>query len=129
MDKQEYEIQGHYVYQMEMTLGQDIELIRFFREMKGKADWTDPVAIIDEITNAGLLERLIKIVLRGEVGKIDVNELTNSELEAIVTDFFGLNGRLIEKLKDSLSSLTQSLDWMESLGISEIKKPNKSAVN
>jgi hypothetical protein len=109
MEKRVYEIQGIEVYQTEMTLGQDLELIRVFRELQGKVNWSDPTAILDQILNAGLLDRVLKIILRGEVAKIDVNEITNSELEVILTDFFELNGGLIGRLRDLLRSTVVGL--------------------
>jgi len=104
MDKKIYQIQGHEIYQTELTIGQDEELLQLsekvgdeFQKVNFKKDGFR--AIIRFLIRTGLIEKVLKVVLRGDVDKINIKDITNSELEVIVTDFLAFNAGFVERLK------------------------------
>ncbi len=96
------------VKQRELTLGQDKKLLALVAEK----DWDFSFAESDELEVRELLgwlatndviPELLDIILIGEKDGIDWNDITNSQLEEIVTDFFTLNSVWISKLKAALT--------------------------
>jgi hypothetical protein len=109
-DKQ-YVIQGVKLKLGVMTLGQDKKLLQLF---KGKSiDFSKMTGgvldMIAHLVEADLIEDFLCAVLKGDVEKIRMDELTNDELEGIFTDFFELNSGWTKKLPDYLSSFLKLL--------------------
>jgi hypothetical protein len=104
-DKQ-YTIQGVKLKLGVMTLGQDKKLLQLF---KGKSiDFSKMTGgvldMIAHLVEADLIEDFLCAILKGDIEKINMNELTNDELEDIFTDFFELNSGWTKRLPDYLSS-------------------------
>ena len=95
--KKTYKIQGKEVYQEELTIGQDIALIKIFSSIP-QDDLEQVPKVISYLVDNELLAGVMNIILKGDVDKIDVMEIKNSEFEKIYTDFLALNGGLVKKL-------------------------------
>jgi|TARA_B110000495_G_C22983306_1_gene578272 hypothetical protein len=97
MTKQIYKIQGKEVYQEELTIGQDIQLIKIFSSIPQEEIEHVP-KVINYLVENDLLAEVMQVILKGDISKIKVLDIKNSEFEAIYTDFLELNGGLVQKL-------------------------------
>jgi len=113
MKEYTYKIQEKELTQGELTIGQDIELFKLFQELMGDGDEAVPTDMVNTLIETGKLEDMLQIILKGDVSAIEVNDITNSQLEAVVTDFLLLNGSLIAKLSTWLGSITRSVEKVE----------------
>jgi hypothetical protein len=109
MESKSYEIRGKTLTQGEMTLGQTKKLLELTAEIaEGAEDVTkikDVKSAINWLLKRGLIDRVLEIVLIGDKDGIVWDDLSNSQLEAIVSDFLTLNGGWIAKLSGSLKKL------------------------
>ena len=96
--KHAYSIQGKKLWQVELTIGQDIELVTLFSKLDGD-NMADVPGLLTELTKEGLIEQLFGIILKGPINEIDILEIPNSIFEKIVTDFLALNDGLLQKLR------------------------------
>jgi hypothetical protein len=101
-----YTIQGVKLRMGVMTLNQDKKLLQLF---KGKSiDFSKMTGgvldLIGHLVEADLIEDFLRAILKGDVEKLNMGELTNDELEGIFTDFFELNGGWTKRLPDYLNS-------------------------
>lgn len=100
MEKKTYKIQGKTLAQGEMTLGQTKRLFELIAEVSGEEipDIKDIKGIVKWFLKQGLIDRALDIILIGDKDGIVWDELTNTQLEAIVTDFLALNAGWIKNL-------------------------------
>lgn len=101
-----YTIQGVKLRMGVMTLDQDKKLLQLF---KGKSiDFSKMTGgildMISHLVEADLIEDFLRAILKGDVDKLNMGELTNDELEDIFTHFFELNGGWTKRLPDYLNS-------------------------
>ncbi len=106
MGNQSYKIQGKTLTQGEMTLGQTKKLLELTAEIaEGAEDVTkikDVKSAISWLLKRGLIDRALDIILVGDKDGIVWDDLSNSQLEEIVSDFLAFNGGWIRKLSGSL---------------------------
>lgn len=95
--KKTYTIQKQKVHQEELTIGQDIALVKIFSSIP-QEELNDVPKVINYLVENELLAEMMQVILKGDVDKIDVLEIKNSEFEKIYTDFLELNGGLVKKL-------------------------------
>ncbi|MDD5220584.1 MAG: hypothetical protein PHV11_08465 [Candidatus Bipolaricaulis sp.] len=110
MEKKSYEIQGKTLTQGEMTLGQTKRLIASTTKLVG-ADVTkikDVSSAVSWLVDNNLIDQALDVILVGDKNGIIWDDLTNTQLEAIVSDFLSFNGEWIGKLSDSLKNLLKS---------------------
>ena len=89
-----YEIQGSPFRQTELTIAEDIQMIKLFKDdLKGD----DAKTILDSIADLDTIEKLLRIILKGDHTAIKWNMIKNSELEKVMGDFFLLNKSMIQK--------------------------------
>ncbi|MCK9519812.1 MAG: hypothetical protein M0R74_12430 [Dehalococcoidia bacterium] len=126
MKEKQYVIQGVKLRMGEMTLGQDKKLLELmngreinFEEMKGLQ------GTISYLLKNDILNDFLKVILKGDTDSIDIDEITNSELEEIISDFFGLNGKWISKLNDLLNDFLKTMKLTTPLPNLE-RKPRKA---
>ena len=104
-----YKINDVEFTQDELAWNQDKKLILILKEHLG-GDFNIDLGslsimeIFDKLTDNDLVEQFLSIVLI-PVKKINIipelfGDIKNSELEAVITDFFTLNKRLIERLTE-----------------------------
>lgn len=110
MENKSYKIQGKTLTQGEMTLGQTKRLIALTATLAG-----EDVTRIRDVKNAvswlienNLINQALDIILIGEKEGVIWDDLTNSQLEAIVSDFLAFNSGWIRKLSVSLTNLLKS---------------------
>jgi len=87
-----YEIQGSPFRQTELTISEDIKMMRLFKESGG-----DETTMLESIANMENVEGMLRIVLKGDHTAIKFEDIKNSEMEQIMTDFFTLNNSMIKK--------------------------------
>lgn len=97
MDRKNYNFKcGIKAYQEELTLKQDIQINNLIKELDKNLMKDITKIEISQVLNMlfenDLLNKLLNIVLHTE--NADYSELTNSELEQVVNDFFSLNPSL-----------------------------------
>lgn len=103
MKEKQYTIQGIKLHMGEMTLGQDKKLLDILADKKiNFGEMTGIQKTIKYLIKEDLLDDLLKTILKGEVDSIVMDDLTNSQLEEIISDFFELNGKWISKLNGLL---------------------------
>lgn len=110
MENQSYEIQGKTLTQGEMTLGQTKRLIALTTKLVG-ADVTkikDVSSAVSWLVDNNLIDQALDVILVGDKNGIIWDDLTNTQLEAIVSDFLAFNGEWIRKLSGSLTNLLKS---------------------
>ena len=106
-----YTIQGTKLRMGEMTLGQDKKLLELLVDKKLDLGQMSGIqSTIKYLIQEDILNDLLRTVLKGDVESIDVNELTNSELEEIISDFFELNGVWISKLNGLLDVFLKTMN-------------------
>jgi len=87
-----YTIQGQKFRQTELTIGEDIKLIKVF---KSSLTGDDPDTMLDSFLDLPNVEKLVKIILKGDIDAIDISKITNTELQEVLADFFLLNKAMI----------------------------------
>jgi len=114
-----YEIQGRRLSQGEMTLGRTKRLIGLTTELAGvdMSKIKDAKSAITWLIENDLIDRALDIILVGEKEGIVWDDLTNSQLEVIVSDFLAFNSGWIKRLSASLKN-------MLNVSIPTIKKKN-----
>lgn len=95
--KKQYTIQKQKVWQDELTIGDDINLIKIFTGIP-QEELEQVPKVINYLVENDLLAEVMQVILKGDVDKIDVLGIKNSEFESIYTDFLELNGGLVKKL-------------------------------
>ena len=107
MEKKVYKIQGVRFTQTEMTLRQDKELIRLWKEagLSGERiqNIRDVNGLIDLLIENDVMERFLQIILNGPREEVNWSEIPNSVLIEVINDFLALNGKWIGKLKGFLN--------------------------
>jgi len=106
--QKEYLIQGRRLAQGEMTLGQTKSLARLTAEIAEGADFSQIRSVKDAVAwlvEHNLIDRVLDIILVGDKEGIVWDDLTNSQVEAIVSDFLAFNGGWIKRLSGSLEKL------------------------
>ncbi|MDZ7821573.1 MAG: hypothetical protein U5N26_07035 [Candidatus Marinimicrobia bacterium] len=105
MKEKKYTIQGKKFTMGEMTLGQDKKLLQLFKGRELNFEELDSFRkIIDYLFEEEIVDDLLGVILRGDIESIDIEEITNSQLEEIISDFLSLNGEWISKLSSLLTS-------------------------
>ena len=108
MEKKVYQIQEKKLTQTELTLGQDKELIKLWKEAGLSAeklkDIQDLNGIIDLLIERKILERFLFIILNGPKEEIDWDAIPNSVLFEVISDFLALNEKWIGKLRNFLNN-------------------------
>lgn len=113
MKDKQYEIQGVKLYQGVMTLGQDKKLLDLLSDKNINFDeLTGVQGTIKYLIKENILEDILKTILKGDVESIIIDDLTNPELEEIISDFFELNGEWISKLSGLLDVFLKSINLM-----------------
>ena len=90
-----YKIDGHTFEQKELTILEDMKLIKLF---KGSLGGENPDTVLDSFTDIDNLITFLKIVLKGDHDEINHKQLPNSIMGKILEDFFSLNRGMINKL-------------------------------
>lgn len=104
MKDKKYVIQGKRFTMGEMTLGQDKKLLQLFKGREFNFEELDSFQkIIEYLFEENILEDLLRVILKGDINAIDLEAITNSELEEIISDFLSLNGAWIKKLNGLLT--------------------------
>jgi len=83
-------------YQQELTLKQDKALAKLLSQFKFDSDKMSLMDIIAALSESDLLNEALGIILNKQA---DYSNLTNSELEQVITDFFSLNPSLRKLFK------------------------------
>jgi len=114
-----YEIQGRRLSQGEMTLGRTKRLIGLTTELAGvdMSKIKDAKSAITWLIENDLIDRALDIILVGDKEGVIWDDLTNSQLEVIVSDFLAFNSGWIKRLSASLKN-------MLNVSIPTIKKKN-----
>jgi len=87
-----YTIQGQKFRQTELTIGEDIRLIKTF---KSSLTGESPDTMLDALTELPMLEEMMRIILKGDTDAIKIEKITNTELQEVLADFFLLNKKMI----------------------------------
>ena len=87
-----YTIQGQKFRQTELTIGEDIALIKTF---KSSLVGEDADTMFEALLDMNNLEKWIKVILKGDIDAIDIKKITNTELQEVLGDFFLLNRKMI----------------------------------
>jgi len=95
VDKQ-YTIQGVKFKQTELTISEDIKIIKLFKSGLGVGTEAEST-ILDALTDLETVEKFFKVILKGEHDQINHKQLKNSEVEEVMNDFFLLNKSMISK--------------------------------
>ena len=111
MKDKQYTIQEMKFHMGEMTLGQDKKLMELlkgqefnFEEMTGLQN------TISYLLKNDIVDDLLKVILKGDVDSINIQEITNTQLEEIISDFFVLNGGWISKLNSLLTGFLSKMN-------------------
>ena len=111
MKDKQYTIQGVKFRMGEMTLGQDKKLMELlkgrefnFEEMTGLQN------TISYLLKHDIVDDLLKVILKGDIDSIDIQKITNTQLEEIISDFFVLNGEWISKLNSLLTGFLSKMN-------------------
>jgi hypothetical protein len=91
-----YMIQGVKFRQTELTISEDIKIIKLFKSGLGVGTESEST-MLDALTDMSTLESFFKVILKGEHDQINVKQIKNSELEEVMGDFFLLNKSMIQK--------------------------------
>ncbi len=104
MKDKKHVIQGKHFTIGEMTLGQDKKLLQLFKGRELNFEKLDSFQkIVDYLFEENIVEDLLRVILKGDTDAIDMEAITNSELEEIISDFLSLNGAWIKKLNGYLT--------------------------
>jgi len=87
-----YTIQGQKFRQTELTIGEDIRLIKTF---KSSLTGESPDTMLEALLDMENLENWVKVILKGDTDAIDIKKITNTELQEVLADFFLLNKKMI----------------------------------
>ena len=87
-----YTIQGQKLRQKELTIGEDIALIKTF---KSSLTGEDADTMFEAFLDMENLENWVKVILKGDIDAIDIKKITNTELQEVLADFFLLNRQMI----------------------------------
>lgn len=87
-----YTIQGQKFRQTELTIGEDIALIKTF---KSSLVGDDADTMFEALLDIKNMEKWIKVILKGDIEAIDISKIKNTELEMVLSDFFLLNRKMI----------------------------------
>jgi len=108
-----YTIQGLEFTQDEMTIKKNKQLIKFLQN----ANIPD-AGSIDEILSAlvsgDVVGDFLSVVLDGDVDKLDIDEMTNSQLMEVLDDFLSLNEMWIRKLMKFIPQQTLGMSLTDS---------------
>lgn len=111
MKDKQYTIQGVKLRMGEMTLGQDKKLLQLFKDKELNFEELNSFRkIIDYLFEEDIVDDLLRVILKGDIDSVNIEEITNSELEEIISDFFGLNGKWISKLNDLLTGFLKTMN-------------------
>ena len=91
-----YTIQGAQFKQTELTISEDIKIIKLFKSGLGVGTESEST-MLDALTDMATLESFFKVILKGDIDQINVKQIKNSELEQVMGDFFLLNKSMIQK--------------------------------
>lgn len=87
-----YTIQGQNFRQTELTIGEDIDLIKTF---KSSLVGEDADTMFEALLDINNMEKWVKVILKGDIDAIDIKKITNTELQEVLSDFFLLNRQMI----------------------------------
>lgn len=105
MEQGKYQVQGRELHQGEMTLGQTKRVLKFVAAYSDNPDFKkikDVKSAIQWLLENDLIDQALDLILTGDKQGIVWDDLSNSVLVEIGTDFLALNREWIKKLKDSL---------------------------
>jgi len=111
MDKRVYKIQGKRFTQSELTLRQDKELFKLWKEagvsLEGLGSVQDVGGVLEKLIEGDLLERFLAIILNGPREEVNWAEVPNSVVVEVLSDFFALNAGWLKRFRG----------WLEKLGM------------
>jgi len=105
-----YTIQGVKLRMGELTLGQDKKLIALFKGRTINFEELDSFQkVINYLFEEEIVDDLLQVILKGDIDNVNIEDITNTQLEEIISDFFELNGAWMKKLSSLLNSFLNGI--------------------